>query len=88
MPFYSVYSSYFDRQVMYSALGNGQKYDVVDLDPYGSAAPFIDGAVQAVSEGGKKEMNGNTCNSTNNVEHRSFVCHLYRSGYSDWFHAP
>lgn len=44
---------YFDRQVMYSAIGHGQKYDVVDLDPYGSAAPFIDGAVQAVSEGGK-----------------------------------
>ncbi|KAI7884382.1 N2,N2-dimethylguanosine tRNA methyltransferase [Lichtheimia hyalospora FSU 10163] len=39
-------------QVMYSAIGHGQKYDVVDLDPYGSAAPFIDGAVQAVSEGG------------------------------------
>lgn len=40
---------------MYSAIGNGQKYDVVDLDPYGSAAPFIDGAVQAVSEGGNKQ---------------------------------
>ncbi|KAI7860977.1 N2,N2-dimethylguanosine tRNA methyltransferase [Circinella umbellata] len=39
-------------QVMYSTIGNGQKYDVVDLDPYGAAAPFIDGAVQAVSEGG------------------------------------
>ncbi|KAI9249791.1 N2,N2-dimethylguanosine tRNA methyltransferase [Phascolomyces articulosus] len=39
-------------QVMYSAIGNAQKYDVVDLDPYGAAAPFIDGAVQAVSEGG------------------------------------
>lgn len=40
---------------MYSAIGNGQKYDVVDLDPYGSAAPFIDGAVQAVSEGGNEQ---------------------------------
>ncbi|TPX63211.1 hypothetical protein SpCBS45565_g06767 [Spizellomyces sp. 'palustris'] len=27
-------------------------YDVIDLDPYGSAAPFLDAAVQAVSEGG------------------------------------
>ncbi|KAI9315445.1 N2,N2-dimethylguanosine tRNA methyltransferase [Dichotomocladium elegans] len=39
-------------RVMYSAIGDGEKYDVVDLDPYGSAAPFLDGAVQAVSEGG------------------------------------
>lgn len=29
-----------------------QKFDVVDLDPYGSAAPFIDAAVQAVADGG------------------------------------
>ncbi|KAK2760044.1 RNA methyltransferase tRNA(m5U54)methyltransferase [Arachnomyces sp. PD_36] len=28
------------------------KFDVVDLDPYGSAAPFIDAAVQSVSDGG------------------------------------
>ena len=28
------------------------RYDVIDLDPYGSAAPFIDGAVQAVADGG------------------------------------
>ena len=27
-------------------------YDVVDLDPYGSAAPFLDSAVQAVADGG------------------------------------
>ena len=27
-------------------------WDVIDLDPYGSAAPFIDGAVQAVENGG------------------------------------
>ena len=28
------------------------QFDVIDLDPYGSAAPFIDGAVQAVVNGG------------------------------------
>lgn len=28
------------------------RYDVVDLDPYGTAAPFLDAAVQAVSDGG------------------------------------
>jgi tRNA (guanine26-N2/guanine27-N2)-dimethyltransferase len=27
-------------------------YDVIDLDPYGSAAPFLDGAVQAIRNGG------------------------------------
>ena len=27
-------------------------FDVVDLDPYGSPAPFLDGAVQAVADGG------------------------------------
>jgi tRNA (guanine26-N2/guanine27-N2)-dimethyltransferase len=28
------------------------KYDVVDLDPYGTAAPFIDAALQALEDGG------------------------------------
>jgi tRNA (guanine26-N2/guanine27-N2)-dimethyltransferase len=29
-----------------------EKYDVIDLDPYGTAAPFIDAAVQAVRDDG------------------------------------
>ncbi|KAK6468870.1 tRNA (guanine(26)-N(2))-dimethyltransferase-like [Huso huso] len=29
------------------------RYDVIDLDPYGSPAQFLDAAVQAVSEGGE-----------------------------------
>ena len=28
------------------------RYDVIDLDPYGSPAEFLDGAVQCVSDGG------------------------------------
>ncbi|RKF60939.1 tRNA -dimethyltransferase [Golovinomyces cichoracearum] len=28
------------------------KYNVIDLDPYGSAAPFLDAAVQAIRDGG------------------------------------
>lgn len=28
------------------------KYDVIDLDPYGGAAPFLDAAVQALHDGG------------------------------------
>ena len=31
---------------------NHAKYDVIDLDPYGTAAPFFDAAVQALSDGG------------------------------------
>jgi len=30
----------------------GDSFDVIDLDPYGTAAPFLDSAVQAVSDGG------------------------------------
>ena len=29
-----------------------EKYDVIDLDPYGTAAPFFDAAVQALVDGG------------------------------------
>ncbi|KAJ3037918.1 tRNA methyltransferase 1 [Rhizophlyctis rosea] len=38
--------------VMYKALASNERFDVIDLDPYGGAAQFLDGAVQAVSEGG------------------------------------
>lgn len=31
---------------------SSQKYDVIDLDPYGTAAPFLDAAVQAVRDDG------------------------------------
>ncbi|KAJ3276776.1 tRNA methyltransferase 1 [Terramyces sp. JEL0728] len=33
-------------------LYTGPEYNVIDLDPYGSAAPFLDSAVQAVADGG------------------------------------
>jgi tRNA (guanine26-N2/guanine27-N2)-dimethyltransferase len=38
--------------VMTAARAPGEQYDVVDLDPYGGAAPFLDSAVQAVADGG------------------------------------
>ncbi|EKM55583.1 uncharacterized protein PHACADRAFT_256307 [Phanerochaete carnosa HHB-10118-sp] len=38
--------------LMYNHRSGRHRVDVVDLDPYGTAAPFIDGAVQAVNEGG------------------------------------
>lgn len=38
---------------MYSvAFGGHRKYDVIDLDPYGTAAPFFDAALQALNDGG------------------------------------
>lgn len=36
----------------HSAGGYGVKYDVIDLDPYGTAAPFLDASVQALKDGG------------------------------------
>lgn len=38
--------------VMYSHRDEKNRFDVVDLDPYGSASIFIDGAVQSVRDGG------------------------------------
>jgi tRNA G26 N,N-dimethylase Trm1 len=38
--------------VMHQMRGQNKLFDVIDLDPYGSAAPFLDAAVQSVSEGG------------------------------------
>lgn len=38
--------------LMYSHRDPLKQYDVIDLDPYGSAVPFLDSAVQAVSDGG------------------------------------
>uniref|UniRef100_A0A7N8WSQ6 tRNA (guanine(26)-N(2))-dimethyltransferase n=1 Tax=Mastacembelus armatus TaxID=205130 RepID=A0A7N8WSQ6_9TELE len=38
--------------LMYEMRGKKERYDVIDLDPYGSPASFLDAAVQAVSDGG------------------------------------
>ncbi|RVE75956.1 hypothetical protein OJAV_G00003840 [Oryzias javanicus] len=38
--------------LMYEMRKKEDRYDVIDLDPYGSPAGFLDAAVQAVSEGG------------------------------------
>lgn len=39
--------------LMYNHRAERERVDVVDLDPYGTAAPFIDGAVQCVKDGGE-----------------------------------
>ncbi|OZJ05620.1 hypothetical protein BZG36_01505 [Bifiguratus adelaidae] len=38
--------------VMYSHRDPKKRFDVIDIDPYGTAVPFLDGAVQAVADGG------------------------------------
>lgn len=38
--------------VMHALKGKGMAPDVIDLDPYGSAVPFLDSAVQAIADGG------------------------------------
>jgi tRNA (guanine26-N2/guanine27-N2)-dimethyltransferase len=37
---------------MHQARANSSFFDIIDLDPYGSAAPFLDAAVQSISNGG------------------------------------
>ncbi|KAI9529128.1 hypothetical protein NQZ68_013435 [Dissostichus eleginoides] len=38
--------------LMYEMRGRKDRYDVIDLDPYGSPSAFLDAAVQSVGEGG------------------------------------
>ena len=38
--------------LMYEHRDPTMNFDVIDLDPYGTACPFIDSAVQAISDGG------------------------------------
>eukprot|EP00741_Cyanophora_paradoxa_P019777 tig00021168_g19088.t1 len=38
--------------VMMASRERSKQFEVVDLDPYGTASPFLDGAVQAVAEDG------------------------------------
>ena len=39
--------------LMYNYREEKNRVDVVDLDPYGTAAPFIDAAVQCVKDEGR-----------------------------------
>ena len=49
------YSCYECSMVMYQHRAPGHQFDVVDVDPYGSAATFLDSAIQCVDEGGMNE---------------------------------
>ncbi|CAI0646834.1 unnamed protein product [Colletotrichum noveboracense] len=50
------------------------KYDVIDLDPYGTAAPFIDAAVQAVRDDG-----GLLCVTCTDASHWAGHCYAEKS---------
>ncbi|KAG0158725.1 hypothetical protein PDIDSM_6244 [Penicillium digitatum] len=41
-----------DARVYMYGLDPASKFDVIDLDPYGTASPFLDAAVQAAKDGG------------------------------------
>ena len=43
----------FDSSVMYNHRTTDTRFDCVDLDPYGSAVPFLDAAIGAVADGGE-----------------------------------
>lgn len=38
--------------MLYTSRHYDERFLIVDLDPYGTCAPFVDGAIQAVTEGG------------------------------------
>lgn len=63
---------------MYSHREEKKRVDVVDLDPYGTAAPFIDAAVQCVSDGGMPFL----ClcqRRTEGILERVIMRYMYRS---------
>lgn len=62
--------------LMYSHSPERNRVDVVDLDPYGTAAPFIDAAVQCITDGGMLSPSNFTPSSLG--QHRPLVCDMYR----------
>lgn len=49
---------------MYSHREEKKRVDVVDLDPYGTAGPFVDAAVQCVVDGGQSSFFTCSCVDT------------------------
>lgn len=63
--------------LMYSHSPEHNRVDVVDLDPYGTAAPFIDAAVQCVTDGGMLFPSALNSPQSSLGQHRSLVCDMY-----------
>jgi tRNA G26 N,N-dimethylase Trm1 len=62
---------------MYNHREEKKRVDVVDLDPYGTAAPFIDAAVQAVNDGGTRWLLA--FENARLILSRITVCNMHRS---------
>ena len=66
--------------LMYGHREVHNRFDVIDLDPYGTACPFLDSAVQAVANGGLLCV---TCTGqTRSAQMRSALLTLTRSSIS------
>lgn len=50
------YTNIRSSTLMYAHRDEKNRVDVVDLDPYGTAAPFIDAAVQCIKDGGERRL--------------------------------
>lgn len=62
---------------MYNHRTEKNRVDVVDLDPYGTAAPFIDPAVQCINDGGEFYLKFRICTCLIANRRRSAMCHLH-----------
>lgn len=68
---------------MFSRRHPTKRVEVVDLDPYGTAAPFIDSAVNATADGGEQCLRGRFLHPLTCC-FRFDVCHLHRSCCACW----
>lgn len=51
-PLAAAYKLLAHSVVMYNHRTESTRFDCVDLDPYGTAVPFLDAAIGAVADGG------------------------------------
>jgi hypothetical protein len=63
--------------LMYSHSLERNRVDVVDLDPYGTAAPFIDAAVQCITDGGNLTALHQSRPQFHLIQRRSSVCDMH-----------
>ena len=64
--------------LMYQHRDVASRFDVIDLDPYGTASPFLDSAVQAVADGGLLCV---TCTGANCIRCQQIFSMLFETMY-------
>ena len=52
--YYFTRACLLSRRLMLNSAFEEQWFHAVDLDPFGSASPFVEGALQCVADGGEK----------------------------------